>query len=76
MLFLQGTRDELADLVLVQALAQRLGTRATLALFDDADHGFHVSARSGRTDAQTLAAMLDATAAWMAAQAGAAPAGH
>lgn len=71
MLFLQGTRDELADVALLQALLQRLGGRATLALFDDADHAFHVRTRSGRNDAQTLVAMLDATVAWMAANAGA-----
>ncbi len=67
MLFLQGTRDELAALELLQPLLQRLGERATLALFDDADHSFHVRARSGRTDAQTLDAMLDAMAGWMRA---------
>lgn len=66
MLFLQGTRDELAALDLLRPLVQRLGARATLAVFDDADHSFHVRARSGRTDAQTLDAMADATAAWVA----------
>jgi predicted alpha/beta-hydrolase family hydrolase len=66
MLFLQGTRDELADLALMTALCERLGPRATLALVDDADHAFHVRVRSGRNDAQALAAMLDAMAEWMA----------
>ena len=65
MLFLQGSRDELAALDVLQPLVHRLGERATLALFDDADHAFHVRARSGRTDAQTLGALLDATASWM-----------
>ena len=65
MLFLQGTRDDLAALELLQPLVQRLGQeRATLALFDDADHAFHVRARSGRSDAQTLAAMLDVMVDW------------
>ena len=64
MLCLQGTRDELATQDLLQPLAQRLGERATLVLFEDADHAFHVRARSGRTDAQTLDAMLDAMADW------------
>ena len=64
LLFLQGTRDELAALDLLRPLVQRLGERATLALFDDADHAFHVRAGSGRTDAQTLEAMLDTLAAW------------
>lgn len=65
MLFLQGTRDELATLDLLQPLVRRLGPSATLALFDDADHAFHVRARSGRNDAQTLDAMLDAMAGWL-----------
>lgn len=68
MLFLQGTRDELAALDLLQPLIERLGERATLALFDDADHSFHVRARSGRTDGQTLEAMLDAMAGWARAR--------
>lgn len=65
MLFLQGTRDELAALELLRPLVQHLGEeRATLALFDDADHAFHVRARSGSSDAQTLVAMLDVMAGW------------
>jgi predicted alpha/beta-hydrolase family hydrolase len=64
MLFLQGTRDELADVPLLQVLVRQLGERATLKVFDDADHAFHVRARSGHTDAQTMEAMLDAMAAW------------
>ncbi|MES2959053.1 MAG: alpha/beta family hydrolase [Pseudomonadota bacterium] len=71
MLFLQGTRDELAALDLLQPVLQRLGERATLALLDDADHSFHVRARSGRTDGQTLEAMLDAVAGWARALLGA-----
>jgi uncharacterized protein len=52
MLFLQGTRDALADTHTLQALVERLGTRTTLKLFRDADHSFHVSARTERTDAE------------------------
>jgi len=66
MLFLQGTRDELASLDLLNPVVAALGARATLELFDDADHSFHVRARSGRSDAQVREAMLDATVAWMA----------
>jgi predicted alpha/beta-hydrolase family hydrolase len=65
MLFLQGTRDDLADLALLQPAVQRLGERATLALFDDADHAFRVRARSGRSDAQVVSAMLDAVREWV-----------
>ena len=70
-LFLQGTRDELCALELLQPLLLRLGERATLALFEDADHAFHVRARSGRTDGQTLDAMLDTVAGWVRARSGA-----
>jgi len=65
MLFLQGTRDELADLALIRAVTGRLGARATLKILEHADHSFHVLAKSGRTDAQVLAELLDATAAWI-----------
>ena len=65
MLFLQGTRDELADLQWLVPTVERLGPAATLTLSPEADHSFHVPARSGRTDAQVLAAMLDALAAWI-----------
>ena len=66
MLFLQGDRDEFADLPLLNALIKRLGARATLTLFDDADHSFHVPARTGKKDPQVRAEMADAMAAWMA----------
>jgi len=66
LLFLQGTRDELADLPLLARLAERLGPRATLTLFDEADHSFHVPARTGRKDADVRAEMADALAGWVA----------
>jgi uncharacterized protein len=65
MLFLQGTRDELADVGLLQAVVEKLGARATLRLFEHADHSFHVPARSGRSDGQVLAEVLDALAEWV-----------
>jgi predicted alpha/beta-hydrolase family hydrolase len=64
MLFLQGTRDEFADLNLLQSVVSKLGARATLTLFDDADHSFHVPARTGRKDAQVRAELADSLAAW------------
>jgi uncharacterized protein len=64
MLFLQGTRDALAELELLEPLIKRLGSRATLKLFADADHGFHVPARTGRKDAEVMNELLDALAAW------------
>jgi len=66
MLFLQGTRDTLAALDQLEPLCKALGKRATLKLFADADHSFHVPARTGRRDAQVLADVLDAFAAWVA----------
>jgi len=65
MLFLQGTRDELAALAELEPVVAALGERATLRLFAEADHSFHVPRRSGRTDAQVLGEALDALAAWV-----------
>ena len=65
MLFLQGTRDTLADLSELQPVIDRLGRRATLKLFDDADHSFHVPARTGKRDAEVMAEVLDAFAQWV-----------
>jgi uncharacterized protein len=66
MLFLQGTHDTLAELSELRPLVGELGERATLKLFDHADHSFHVPAKSGRKDADIRAEMLDALAAWIA----------
>lgn len=70
MLFLQGTRDELARLEFLQPLVKRLGPRATLQLFQDADHSFHVPARSGRKDAEVMDEVLDTLAKWVGSQTG------
>jgi predicted alpha/beta-hydrolase family hydrolase len=65
MLFLQGTRDALAELELLQPVVAALGPRAKLVLADGADHAFHVRAGTGRKDADVLASLLDAAAAWI-----------
>jgi uncharacterized protein len=65
MLFLQGTNDALATLDSLKPVVKRLGKRGTLALFEHADHSFHVPAKSGRKDAEVLAEILDAATAWM-----------
>ena len=65
MLFLQGTRDALADLTLLKPMVKSLGKRARLVLADDADHSFHVPAKTGRKDSEVLAEILDAAADWM-----------
>jgi predicted alpha/beta-hydrolase family hydrolase len=66
MLFLQGTRDELADLTLMHGVLARLNAPVTLKVIDHADHSFHVPARSGTTDGQVLSSMLEEVAAWTA----------
>jgi hypothetical protein len=65
MLFLQGTRDALAELELLEPAVKALGSRAKLILAPDADHAFHVPANSGRNDKDVLAALLDSASAWM-----------
>ena len=67
MLFLQGTRDELADLALVRDTTAKLGERATLHVVEGGDHSFHVLVRSGRKDAEVREELLDTMAAWMKA---------
>ena len=63
-LFLQGTRDTLAAVDELRPLCEKLGSRVTLKLFADADHSFHVPARSGRKDAEVFDELLDALTAW------------
>ena len=65
MLFLQGERDALADLDLIRSVTTGLGARATLRVLGDADHSFHVPARSGRNDSDVRSEMLDALVAWI-----------
>jgi uncharacterized protein len=65
MLFLQGTRDALAELRLLEPVVKELGSRGRLHLLDGADHSFHVLKSSGRNDREVLAEALDAFAAWV-----------
>jgi predicted alpha/beta-hydrolase family hydrolase len=67
MLFLQGTRDSLAEVALLEPVVQRLGPSATLHLVDGADHSFHVLARSGRNDCEVMNEILDVFASWIGA---------
>ena len=64
MLFLQGTRDTLADLTLLRPVCERLGSRATLHIIPEADHSFHVLKKSGKTDAGVMTELAQTTAAW------------
>ena len=66
-LFLQGTRDALAELHLLEPVVKGLGQTATLHLVEEADHSFHVLARSGRNDREVMDEVLDAFVAWIAA---------
>ena len=65
MLFIQGTKDKLADLDLLSPVVDSLGSRATLMTIDQADHSFHVLKRSGRDDAAVLVEVLDGIARWI-----------
>ena len=65
LLFLQGTRDEFAQRALLAPLVSNLGSHASLQLFEEADHSFHVPARTGRKDAQIRKELLDSLAGWI-----------
>jgi predicted alpha/beta-hydrolase family hydrolase len=67
MLFLQGTRDTLADLGLLKLVVAKLGDRATLKTFEDADHSFHVPKKSGSNDTAVLQALADTMSEWVSA---------
>src|SRR6266566_5676339 len=64
MLFLQGTRDELADLKLLRPVCAKLGSRATLHVIETADHSFHVLKKSGRSEAQVLRELAETAVSW------------
>jgi uncharacterized protein len=68
MLFLQGGKDKLAELPLICAVTEKLGTRATLHVIGEADHSFHVPRRSGRADADVIHEMADVVVDWLAKQ--------
>lgn len=68
MLFLQGTRDDLADLGLITGVCARLAPLATLHVVEGADHGFEVLKRSGRTDAEVLEELADTVVSWCRAR--------
>ncbi|HEY4341934.1 MAG TPA: alpha/beta family hydrolase [Steroidobacteraceae bacterium] len=70
MLFLQGTRDDLAQITLMQGVVAQLTAPVTLKVIDHADHSFHVLVRSGTTDSEVMGAMLDEVATWAAAVVG------
>jgi predicted alpha/beta-hydrolase family hydrolase len=64
MLFLQGTRDELADFSLLRPIVKGLGSLATLHVIDGADHSFHVLKKSGKTDDGVLRELAETTVTW------------
>jgi predicted alpha/beta-hydrolase family hydrolase len=64
MLFLQGTRDTLADLKLLRPVCGKLGSRATLQVIETADHLFHVLKSSGRNDAEVLRELAETAVSW------------
>jgi predicted alpha/beta-hydrolase family hydrolase len=70
MLFVQGTRDKLAELALLEPVVKRLGTSASLHLVQEADHSFHVLARSGRNDNDVINEIVNNLSAWIGTVAG------
>ena len=64
MLFLQGTRDTLADLTLLGPICEELRSRATLHVIPEGDHSFHVLKKAGKTDAEVIKELAETTAAW------------
>jgi predicted alpha/beta-hydrolase family hydrolase len=70
MLFIQGTRDKLAEPQLIAPVVKRLGASATMHLVQEADHSFHVPARSGRNDRDAMREVVDTLSAWTIATAG------
>jgi len=64
MLFLQGTRDKLAELPLLEPVVSRLGTSASLHPVAEADHSFHVAARSGRNDREVMGEIVQTLSEW------------
>ena len=67
MLFIQGTRDKLAELALLEPVVKRLGASASLHSVQEADHSFHVPARSGRNDREVMSEIVDTLSAWIGA---------
>ena len=67
MLFIQGTRDNLAELALMEPVVTSLGPSASLHLVREADHSFHVLARSGRNDREVMKEILDTFTTWVGA---------
>ena len=65
MLFIQGTRDKLADTALLTCVRKSLGRRAAVHLIDHADHAFRVPARSGRTESDVVSEIAEAFASWI-----------
>jgi uncharacterized protein len=70
MLFIQGTRDKLAELALLEPVVKRLGAQASLHQVAEADHTFHVLARSGRNDREVMSEIVDKLSAWIGATGG------
>jgi uncharacterized protein len=70
MLFVQGTRDKLAEWSLIEPVVKRLGASASLHPVQEADHAFHVLARSGRNDQEVMGEIIDTLAGWVDATVG------
>jgi predicted alpha/beta-hydrolase family hydrolase len=70
MLFLQGTRDQFAQLDLITTVCRRLGPRATLHLIEEGDHSFNVPKRSGRDSSSVTDELADTIVRWASSSIG------
>jgi hypothetical protein len=75
MLFLQGTRDDFAEMTLLEPVVKGLGGLASLQVVQDAGHSLHVPARSGRNNREAMNEVLDALSAWIGQRVGTLTAG-
>ncbi len=65
MLFLQGTRDKLADLTLLKPICKKLNEKAELHIIEGADHSFHVLKSSGKNDDEVIEELAKTTKDWL-----------
>lgn len=65
MLFLQGSRDALAELKLLKPLCAKIGKRAELFVVDGGDHSFHMLKSAGRSDSEVLEDVVKKAAGWI-----------
>ena len=64
MLFLSGTRDELATLDLLEPTVKKLGGHATLHLIDTANHSYKILKKTSMSSEDVFTEMARVTRDW------------